>query len=107
MMEPNFQREFEIGPFEYKGPENFVISEPEILDLEVLQKELACKLEAGWKRIDDHLQTHGISIDEKAIHERVEKIMGLDEDSLAILEKEVNAKLEQKRKEMGKLVKSQ
>jgi hypothetical protein len=107
MMEPNFQQEFEIRPFEYKGQESFEISEPEIHDLEVLQKELAGKLEAGRKRIDDHLHSHGISIDEKAVHERIEKIMGLDEDSLDALEKEVNSKLEEKRKEMEKLVKSQ
>lgn len=107
MMELNFQTEFEVRPFEYMVPGSFEISEPEMANLDVLQKELTCKLEVGWKQIDDHLHSNGISIDEKAIHERVEKIMGLDEDSLDALEKEVNAKLEQKKRELEKLVKSQ
>jgi hypothetical protein len=106
-MEPNFQTEFEIRPFEYKGPGSFVISEPEIPNMDVLQEELAWKLEERQKRIDTNLKVHGISIDEVAIHERVEKIMGLDEDSLAILEKKVKSKLEEKRREMKKLVRFQ
>ncbi|MEE8317391.1 MAG: hypothetical protein V3S13_00605 [Candidatus Omnitrophota bacterium] len=107
MMEPNLQTEFEIRPFEYKGPKSFEISELEEPNLDVIQQNITLKLEEGQKRIERHLQTHGISIDEKAIHEQIEEIMGLDEDSLDALQKEVNAKLEQKRRELGKLVKSQ
>ncbi|MBU2559745.1 hypothetical protein KKA03_02525 [archaeon] len=106
MMEPNFHQEFEIRPLEYRGPESFVISEPEIPNMDVLQEELVWKLESGWKKLDDHLHSHGISIDEAAIHERIEKIMGLDEESLNILEKSVKAKLEEKRKELDKQIKS-
>ncbi len=105
-MEPNFQTGFEIRPLEYRDSGRFEISRLEGANLDVLQREVAWKIEAGKNHIESSLQTHRISIDEKTIHDRVEKIMGLESDELNVLEKAVNAKLEQKRRELGKLVKS-
>lgn len=106
MMEPNFQTGFEPRPFEHKGIGRFEISRLEVANLDVLQREVTWKLEAGKKHIESGLQTHRIAVDEKAIHERIEKIMGLDDDSLDALEQAVNSKLEQKRRELGRFVKS-
>ena len=106
MMEPNFQPSFEPRPFENMGPGRFEISRLEAANLDVLQRELTWKLEDGKKHIESSLQTHRISVDEKAIHGRIEKIMGLDDASLDALERAVNAKLEEKRRELGKRIKS-
>jgi hypothetical protein len=107
MMEPNFETDFQIRPFEYEGPGSFEIGKLEGANLDVLQREVTWKLEERRKQMEGYLDSHGISIDGKAIHERVEKIMGLDEDALDTLEKEVNAKLKQKKRELERLVKSQ
>ncbi len=106
MMEPNFQPSFEPRPLENMGAGRFEIGRLEVANLDVLQREVTWKLEEKKKHIETSLQTHRISVDEKAIHERVEKIMGLDDEALDTLEQAVNAKLEEKRRELGKRIKS-
>lgn len=106
MMEPNFRTDFEIGSFEYEGIASFEISELEGANLDVLQREVTWRLEERQKQMEGYLRSHEITIDEKAIHERIEKIMGLDKDTLDALEREVNAKLGQKKRELKRLVKS-
>lgn len=105
-MEPNFRPEFEIRAFEQGGTARFGINKLEGPNLDALQREVTWKLEERQKQMKSYLHTHKISIDEKAIHERVEKVMGLDENSLNELEKAVNAKLNQKKMELESLVKS-
>lgn len=106
-MEPKFGTDFEIRPFKYEGVGRFEISKLEGANLDALQREVTWKLEERQKQMEGYLRSHGSTIDEKAIHERIDRIMGLDKEALDTLEMEVNVKLEQKRKELEKLVKSQ
>ncbi len=106
MMEPDFRPEFGIGAFEYEGPGSFGKQKLVGTKLDVLQREVTWKLEERKKQMEGYMQRHGISIDEEAIHNRVEKIRGLDMETLDALEKEVNVKLMEKKKEMERLFKS-
>lgn len=106
MIETNFRADLEVGLPEYEGVGHLKTPEVAGQNLEVFQREMKWELEERQKQIESHLRHHGIEIDTKAIHERIEKIMGMDKDALDTLEKAVKAKLEQKKKEMDVIVKS-
>jgi hypothetical protein len=105
-MKPNFESNFGMKPFGYEGAGKLGISTLEGTNLDVLQREVNWNLEERKKQMNGYLRANGLKINEKAIHNRIEKIMNLDTDSLDALEKEVNAKLEQKKMELERKLKS-
>ncbi len=103
MIETDFRTNFEIGDLGQMGIGHPEISEFEGVNLDDLQREITGKLKHRREQMEDYLHSYGIVIDRKAIHEEIESIMGMDKDALNALEKEVKAKLEQKRIELDQL----